>query len=108
LWSAGIGTTSGGHDVAWNLVTGLHDAPTASERTVWIDGEPHEVEPLPFAGLDGVGGLRVSAEATRAHAENALILASDYEQPFGTFTGTLPVAGELTGIGVMERHRAVW
>ena len=30
---------------AWNLVDGVHDAPRASERTVWVDGEPHEVEP---------------------------------------------------------------
>jgi Protein of unknown function (DUF2804) len=108
FWSAGVGTTADGRDVAWNLVTGLHDAPAASERTVWIDGEPHEVEPQAFDDLHGVGGLRFSAEATRAHAENALILASDYEQPFGTFSGTLPVAGEITGLGVMERHRAVW
>ena len=107
-WSAGVGTNADGRAVAWNLVTGLHDAPTASERTVWVDGEPHEVEPLAFDGLHGVGALRFDPEATRAHRENALILASDYEQPFGTFSGTLPVAGEVTGLGVMERHRAVW
>jgi hypothetical protein len=32
----------------------------------------------------------------------------DYEQPFGTFTGSLPVAGPLHGWGVMERHEALW
>ena len=109
LWSAGVGTTvADGRAVAWNLVTGLHDAPAASERTVWVDGVASEVGPVGFDGLDGVGGLRFRAEATRAHAENALVLASDYEQPFGTFTGTLPGAGGITGLGVMERHRAVW
>ena len=36
------------------------------------------------------------------------MIASDYEQPFGTFTGSLPVAGELHGWGVMERHEALW
>lgn len=108
LWSAGVGTNAAGAAVAWNLVSGLHDAPAASERTVWVDGEPHEVAAQAFDGVGGVGGLRFRAEAVRAHRENALILASDYEQPFGTFTGTLPVAGEVTGLGVMERHRAVW
>jgi Protein of unknown function (DUF2804) len=108
FWSAGAGTNAAGAAVAWNLVDGLHDAPAASERTVWVDGAPHEVAPQAFDGVRGVGGLRFSAEAVRTHRENALILASDYEQPFGTFTGTLPVAGEVTGLGVMERHRAVW
>ena len=39
-----------GARVAWNLVDGVHDAPVASERTVWVDGEPREVPPLAFAG----------------------------------------------------------
>jgi hypothetical protein len=108
-WSAGVGTADAdGRAVAWNLVTGLHDAPSASERTVWVDGVAHEVGPAGFDGLRGVGGLRFSAEASRAHAQNLLIVASDYEQPFGTFAGTLPGVGAITGLGVMERHRAVW
>jgi hypothetical protein len=108
-WSAGIGTTTGdGTPVAWNLVTGLHDAPAASERTVWLDGVAHEVGPLEFDGLHAVGDLRFRAEATRARSDNAVVFASDYEQPFGTFTGTLPVAGAISGLGVMERHRALW
>jgi len=37
------------------------------------------------------------------------LIASDYEQPFGEFAGSLPLAGELrSGWGVMERHRARW
>jgi hypothetical protein len=107
-WSAGIGTDDRGAELAWNLVTGLHDAPQASERTVWIDGVPHQLDPVAFDGLDGVGGLRFQAEVTRTHAEHALIASSDYEQPFGTFTGTLPGTGAITGLGVMERHRATW
>ena len=109
-WSAGVGTSATGSAVAWNLVTGLHDAPEASERTVWVDGEPHHVPPQAFAAdLASVGGLAFTPEATRAHREDLLLVASDYEQPFGTFTGTLPVAGELAaGLGVMERHAARW
>ena len=106
----GVGVAASGAPVAWNLVDGVHDAPEASERTVWIDGVPHEVGPVQFApGLEAVGGLRFAAEAVRARKENLLIMRSDYEQPFGTFSGELPVAGELReGYGVMERHEVFW
>jgi hypothetical protein len=108
-WSAGVGTSAAGAQVAWNLATGLHDDPHASERTVWVDGEPHHVAPLPFDGLHGVGSLRFSGEAARARRENLLVVRSQYEQPFGTFSGTLPVAGALReGYGVMEFHDVRW
>ncbi len=121
-WSAGVGLAASGAAVAWNLVDGIHDAADASERTVWVDGRPHEVGPVAFADdlssvapvasageLPAVGGLRFSAEAVRARRENLLVLRSEYEQPFGTFAGELPVAGELReGWGVMERHDVRW
>jgi hypothetical protein len=107
-WSAGAGVAASGAAVTWNLVAGLHDG-ERSERTVWVDGEPHEVGPQRFDGLAGVGDLRFDALAVRARRENYLVIASDYEQPFGTFTGSLPVAGPLRGgWGVMERHEARW
>ena len=106
-WSAGAGVAQSGAPVVWNLVEGLHDR-EPSERTVWVDGEPHPVAHQSFDGLDGVGDLRFSAQATRARREHYLLIASDYEQPFGTFAGTLPVAGALHGWGVMERHSALW
>jgi hypothetical protein len=117
-WSAGAGVTESGSDVVWNLVDGLHDgnhlprpgasSPLRSERTVWVDGEPHELPALAFDGLDGVGDLRFVTQARRAKKENYLVVASDYEQPFGSFSGSLPVAGALRGWGVMERHEALW
>ena len=109
-WTAGVGVAKSGAEVAWNLVTGLHDAPDASERTVWVDGVPHHVDPQPFAAdLSGVGDLSFTPEATRTRSENLVVVSSDYEQPFGHFTGSLPVAGELAvGLGVMERHSAKW
>ena len=73
-WSAGAGVARVGAQVVWNLVDGLHDG-SPSERTVWIDGEPHEVGPQPFDGLDGVGDLRFTALATRAKHENYLLIA---------------------------------
>ena len=108
-WSAGVGVIATGEPVAWNLVEGIHDAPRASERTVWVGGEPREVGPVEFDALRGVGGLRFTAEATRSRRENLLVVRSDYEQPFGTFEGELPGAGPLReGFGVMERHDVHW
>ena len=108
-WSAGVGTLVSGEPVTWNLVDGIHDAPEASERTVWVAGEPREVGPVAFDDLRAVGGLRFTAVATRARRENYLLVRSDYEQPFGTFMGTVPGAGELRdGWGVMERHDVRW
>jgi len=109
-WSAGVGTAASGEPVAWNLVSGLHDAPEASERTVWFAGEPREVPSQAFAAdLSAVGGLRFAREAVRSARENLLLLRSDYEQPFGTFSGELPTAGPLReGWGVMERHEVSW
>ena len=114
-WAAGAGVSADGRDVRWNLVTGIHDGATGSERRVWIDGAAHEVAPVTFAAaLDEVrfgegGALRFSARAERARHDNLLLLASDYRQPFGTASGTLPGGIELaSGAGVMERHRARW
>lgn len=109
-WSAGVGVAQSGARVAWNLVDGVHDAPIASERTVWVEGVAHEVAPVVFADdLSSVGGLRFARVAARTRRENLLLFSSDYEQPFGSFSGELPVAGALReGWGVMERHDVRW
>ena len=109
-WSAGVGVAESGAPVAWNLVDGVHDALQASERTVWVDGTPHHVEPLAFAAdLSRVGELRCDAVAVRSHRQNRVVVSSDYEMPFGRFSGSLPVAGRLReGWGVMESHRVRW
>jgi Protein of unknown function (DUF2804) len=109
-WSAGIGRSRDGHRVAWNLVEGVHDAPTASERTVWVDGEPHEVESQAFAAdLSSVGDLRFNEWCAREDHTNRLVMRSDYRQPFGSFSGSLPGGLELeSGYGVMEWHDVRW
>jgi len=116
-WSAGVGRLADGRAVGWNLVAGVNDPPAGSERSVWVDGVAHEVAPVVFgAGLgevgfaDGGGGaLRFHAGPIRERHDELLLARSDYRQPFGTFTGALPGAGELAeGYGVMEWHRARW
>ena len=55
-WCAGAGVLADGRPVTWNLVDGLHDGVTGSERAVWIDGVPRHVAPQPFHGLAGRRG----------------------------------------------------
>jgi len=114
-WSAGVGRTTDGRRVAWNLVDGIHDAPRGSERTVWCDGVATEVGAVTFSGdLDDVAfasgeHLRFTSEATRRRRDRLVLVSSDYVQPFGVFTGGLPGGVTIAeGYGVMERHRARW
>jgi uncharacterized protein DUF2804 len=109
-WTAGVGRGGGGERIAWNLVSGIHDAAEASERTVWVDGEPREVGPVEFADdLSAVGDLRFSEWCAREDHTNRLLFRSDYRQPFGTFSGLLPGGLELAeGYGVMEEHDVLW
>jgi hypothetical protein len=98
-----VGTLAGGEPVAWNLVDGVHDAPQASERTVWVAGAPREVG---SAGFDALG---FSEQAAIERRENLLVASSEYFQAFGSFGGELPDAGALReGWGVMERHAVRW
>jgi hypothetical protein len=114
-WSAGVGTAADGRALAWNLAEGIHDRPEASERTVWVDGVPAEVAPVRIAAdletIDFATGesLRCRPEAVRRRRDRLLVFSSDYEQPFGTFAGTLPGGIELAaGFGVTERHDVRW
>ena len=109
-WSAGIGWARTGEDVAWNLVEGVHDAPDASERTVWVNGEPREVAPQPFAAdLSQVGDMRFDEWCVRVDHTRRGPFRSDYRQPFGVFSGMLPGGPVLEmGFGVMEWHDVRW
>jgi hypothetical protein len=114
-WSAGVGTTVDGQRVGWNLVDGIHDSEIASERTLWVEGEPREVGPVRFANdlgsieTDGGSALGFTEWSSREHSTNALVMRSRYRQPFGGFDGTLPGGLQLAeGFGVMEQHDVHW
>ena len=109
-WSAGVGVTDDGRDVGWNLVSGVHDDPDASERTLWVDGVPEHVPPVEFApDLSSVAGLSFREWAARTDDTNVLLLRSRYRQPFGEFRGELPGGLRLArGWGVMEEHDVRW
>jgi hypothetical protein len=113
-WSAGVGRTTDGRSIGWNLVQGVNDPPERSERAIWVDGEPFEPGPVSFDGLEGIGfedgsRLEFQAEAERRKSESLLFIRYSYRQPFGSFSGTLPGGLVLEqGLGVMEHHDALW
>jgi Domain of unknown function (DUF2804), C-terminal len=114
-WTAGVGEAPDGVALAWNLVSGVNDPPSGSERAVWVAGRASEVSPVGFARdlasirCDDGSQLRFHAEAQRSRRDNLLVLSSDYVAPFGSFSGTLPGGIALArGRGVVEHHRARW
>ena len=116
-WCAGVGTTTDGQAVTWNLVAGVHDVGAVTERAVWRGGVPVPPGVMSMSDkLDRVttvdgGDLRFHTEAVRSRDDRVLggLIRSEYVQPFGTFAGTLPGGIELaSGIGVMEFHDAHW
>jgi hypothetical protein len=114
-WSAGVGRDAGGAPAGWNVVVGVSDGPRASERSVWAAANSQEVGPVRFAAdlsaVDFAEGdhLAFAVEAVRERRDDLLVVRSDYRQPFGTFTGSLPGVGPLSGaLGVMEHHVARW
>jgi hypothetical protein len=109
-WCAGVGRSEEGSTLAWNLVSGVNDPPVGSERTVWVDGHPHEVPPSSFSDeMRVIDGLRFAPEATLQRRQNLVVVRSTYRQPFGTFSGQLPGGVALAeGYGVTEEHDAWW
>ena len=112
-WSAGVGRAEDGRRLAWNLVAGVNDPATDSERAIWVDGEPHEPAPVVFREMDGIDfaagpSLDFATESTHARDENFLLVRSRYRHRFGSFTGALDGLPLAEGFGVMEQHDAVW
>jgi len=112
-WSAGVGRSTDGRELGWNLVSGINDPATSSERAIWVDGQPSEPGPVSFEGLEAIaldgGRLEFSAICERRKQEKRAFVEYSYRQPFGTFSGTLPGGIELDhGIGVIEHHDAHW
>jgi hypothetical protein len=112
-WSAGVGESVEGRNLAWNLVEGINDSPRGSERAIWIDGEPTEPAPVSFRGIDGIdlgeaGSLDFALESDHARDDNFALIRSRYRHRFGRFAGTLSGLTLGSGLGVMEEHDAVW
>ncbi len=113
-WSAGAGLAEDGRAVGWNLVSGVNDPASNSERAIWVGGESFEPGPVSFAtdlssvSFDDGSKMSFRAEAERSASQNLGLIRSSYRQPFGSFSGSLAGIGLHSGAGVMEDHDALW
>jgi hypothetical protein len=111
-WSAGVGIAADSRSLAWNLVEGINDPPSGSERGIWVEGKPSEPPPVRFAGdeiaLDGGRTLHFTGESEHTHDDNYLVIRSRYRHRFGSFSGELGGVELAQGLGVMEEHDARW
>ncbi|HEY6730541.1 MAG TPA: DUF2804 family protein [Solirubrobacterales bacterium] len=112
-WSAGVGESVDGRALAWNLVEGINDPESGSERAIWVDGQPTEPPPVRFLGNEaidlGAGGqLDFAGESKHAHDDNFILIKSRYRHQFGSFSGSLGGVALDSGLGVMEEHDARW
>lgn len=127
-WASWTGQLDDGRTLSGNLVA---QTLNGLENAVWIgaaDGAKNDVIALPQAIFDDLPTdtaqtwhirtaddrlrMQFTPEGARSEHINLGILASDFTQPFGAFRGiwrdTNGSEHTLTGIGVVERHRAVW
>ncbi len=114
-WAAGVGAAPDGTPLAFNLVQGVNNPASGSERAIWIAGTPHEAPQVRFSAdltkivSDGGSELRFAPEAERSRSDNLLLVRSEYRAPFGEFSGMLPGGLQLKhAYGVVEHHRARW
>ena len=78
---------------------------TAAARRARVRSPPTSAS----VGFPGGERLDFAQEAERARDDDLVLFASQYAQPFGTFTGTLPGGLDVAqGFGVMERHDVRW
>ena len=115
-WSAGVGTTSDGRALCWNLVNGVHDAPSASERTRLgrraaardrargrsPPTSARSASPAASARLRA-GGRARARRRPRAVRERVRAAVRDVQR------ARCPAGSTLAqGFGVMERHDVRW
>lgn len=130
-WAFGVGHADG-TPISFNLVDGFNDG---LENVVWLDGEPLRVGSLtlgrtsdeyhaPTAEFDdesefeasrwransdcGTVDLGLAVEVVRKESIDVGILASEYGQPVGAWSGTIDGRDVEGMFGVAENHRARW
>lgn len=120
-WAALVGRTGDGRRFAANLVASFNNG---LENCFWLEGRAAPLGQAVFhydraATLgpwrifteDGALDVTFRPEGKRAERIEAGVVASDFQQPFGRFEGTLGTAsGEVAvaGSGLVEEHFAVW
>ena len=128
-WGCLSGFSTAGQRVGINVACGVNET-SITENCFWVDGKIYKLEGVTFdydrsnlmnpwrlSTSNGALDLSFSAQGLRQEKINALLLASDFKQPFGFFDGqfNLEAYGETAGpvkiekqIGYVEEHYAKW
>lgn len=125
-WAALATVTQRGQRVGLNLSCGVNET-SFSENAAWVDDVCHPLPQVrfqydrraleaPWQVTDGEGRVSLSfVPALTAHHEsiNAVIVASNFRQLFGHYTGRIELpSGEVIALerapGFAERHFARW
>ena len=124
-WASFSGYADDGTLVGLNLVDPIQDD-VINENGMWIDGQLHQLgkanyafdpedtlKPWKVTTADGSVDLTFTPLGKRQQSINMLVLSSVFQQPFGTFSGTLKTQDgrvyTITNLpGVVEDHEAKW
>jgi hypothetical protein len=124
-WGCLAGRTVEGPIAGLNVSCGVNET-SVTENCFWIDGRLHKVDTVAFdydqrdlmkpwrlRSADGRVALDFVPEGMHVERLNALVLATNFHQLFGRFTGTLTTgAGERHAVanllGFCEDHYAKW
>jgi hypothetical protein len=120
-WLSFIGITETQKSIAMNIVDQFNGN---IENILWVDGKKTALSPAIFTKQqpydktdwivetkDGILNCHLSPRGARSENLNALVMKSNFIQPFGTLDGTVLIDGKeerFTAIGVIEDHDAVW
>jgi len=123
-WAAGGGKSDSGKTFGLNFAAGINET-GFTENVFWLDGKPHKADAVHFdydrkdlmspwriLSSDGKVDLVFHPEGKRSAKINALVIASMFHQPFGTFKGVLRsddgVENITEGYGYVEEHMSRW
>jgi hypothetical protein len=120
-WLSFIGNTETHKNIAVNLVDKFNEN---MENVLWVDGQKILLSPAVFTKhqpydktdwlietKDGILNCHLSPRGARSENINAVLLKSQFIQPFGKIDGTVVINGtteKFTALGVVEDHHAVW
>ncbi len=124
-WGCLAGRVADGRIVGMNVSCGVNET-SVTENCFWIDGRLHKVDTVAFEydrrdlmrpwrlrSSDGRVALAFTPEGMHVERVNAFVLATNFHQLIGRFTGTLTSAeGEQVEVahllGFCEDHYAKW
>ncbi|MBI4516584.1 MAG: DUF2804 domain-containing protein [Deltaproteobacteria bacterium] len=124
-WGCLAGSLADGRVVGLNVSCGVNET-SFTENCFWLDGQLHKLDtvffdydrrdllkPWRLTSYDGCLDLEFRPEARYAESINALVIASNFQQLIGRYSGRLEIAnGERLALsdhlGYAEHHYAKW